>query len=156
MQRHDGAVCRMTLLLLSIAIFLATLVAADAVKDLQDKARPVLDAAIAKSKTCSKEKLRIRREWYVNYRGCNSMLTLIRGDISISERKSYIKAVQCLVAAPPKIDTKKVPGAKNRYDDFVAIHIQQTLNIHGTVSRYTELQHLHHPNEFVGKFSVVA
>ena len=72
MQRDGGAVCRMALLLFSIAVFLATSVAADAVKDLQDKARPVLDAAIAKSKTCSKEKLRIRREWYVSYLDRNS------------------------------------------------------------------------------------
>lgn len=26
------------------------------------------------------------------------------------------------------------PGAKTRYDDFVATHINQTLSIHGTVS----------------------
>lgn len=38
----------------------------DAVKDLQDKGRPAIDAAIAKSKTCTKEKLQVRREWYVS------------------------------------------------------------------------------------------
>jgi hypothetical protein len=43
---------------------LAGLVAADAVSDLEAKGRPALDAAMAKSKTCSKDKLQVRREWY--------------------------------------------------------------------------------------------
>ena len=58
----------------------------------------------------------------------------IRGDLTVPERKAYIAAVQCILATKPKIDAKKVPGARSRYDDFVAIHIQQTLTIHGTVS----------------------
>jgi len=33
------------------------------VGDLQTKGRPAIDAAIAKSKTCTKEKLQVRREW---------------------------------------------------------------------------------------------
>lgn len=41
------------------------LVSGDAVKDLQDRGRPNLDAAIARSSTCTKEKLQVRREWYV-------------------------------------------------------------------------------------------
>ncbi|KAG7104252.1 Tyrosinase P like protein [Verticillium longisporum] len=30
------------------------------------------------------------------------------------------------------VDSSAVPGARTRYDDFVAIHINQTLSIHGT------------------------
>lgn len=44
---------------------LAGVVAADAVKDLQDKGRPALDAVIEESTTCSKDNLEVRREWYV-------------------------------------------------------------------------------------------
>lgn len=50
------------------------------------------------------------------------------------ERKEYIRAVKCLMAAPSKADPSFAPGAKTRYDDFVAVHINQTLTIHGTVS----------------------
>lgn len=51
-------------LLVSLAL-LSTLCAADAVSDLQKKGRAALDAQIAKSTTCTKEKLQVRREWYV-------------------------------------------------------------------------------------------
>jgi len=38
-------------------------VAGDVVLDLQNKGRPALDAQLAKSKTCTKDKLQVRREW---------------------------------------------------------------------------------------------
>jgi tyrosinase len=44
---------------------LSVLCAADAVSDLATKGRPAVDAAIAKSTTCTKDKLQVRREWYV-------------------------------------------------------------------------------------------
>jgi tyrosinase len=47
--------------------FLSALCAADAVGDLQTKGRAALDAQLAKSKTCTKEKLQVRREWSVKY-----------------------------------------------------------------------------------------
>lgn len=40
----------------------------------------------------------------------------------------------CIMSAPSKLDKTKYPGAKSRYDDFVAVHMNQTLSIHGTVS----------------------
>ena len=45
--------------------FLALLPAVwgDEVLDLQNEGRPQVDAMIAKSKTCTKEKLKVRREW---------------------------------------------------------------------------------------------
>ncbi|KAK3330693.1 hypothetical protein B0H66DRAFT_72310 [Apodospora peruviana] len=97
----------------------AGLVSGDAVQDLQKKVRPNLDAAIAKSKTCTKEKLQIRKEW---------------GDIPAAEKKQYIAAMLCMMSKPSKMDQKKYPGVKSRYDDFVAVHINQTMNIHGTGS----------------------
>jgi tyrosinase len=40
-----------------------SLVAADATLDLQNKGRPNIDARIAQSTTCTKDKLKVRREW---------------------------------------------------------------------------------------------
>lgn len=56
-----------------------------------------------------------------------------RGDLADGEKSSYINAVLCLAKAPSKLDASKYPGAKTRYDDFVAVHLNQTLSIHGTV-----------------------
>jgi tyrosinase len=49
-------------LLVSLS-FLSTLCAADAVTDLQTKGRAAVDAQLAKSTTCSKDKLQVRKEW---------------------------------------------------------------------------------------------
>ena len=59
----------------------------------------------------------------------------VRGDITAAEKKAYIAAMLCVQKAPSKLDPKKFPGAKSRYDDFVVVHMNQTLNIHGTVCR---------------------
>ena len=50
------------------------------------------------------------------------------------DRKAYLDAVVCLLNKPSKLDSKQFPGAKSRYDDFVVVHMNQTLTIHGTVS----------------------
>jgi tyrosinase len=42
--------------------------------------------------------------------------------------------VLCLSSKPSKLDSAKYPGAKTRYDDFVAVHINQTLSVHMTGS----------------------
>jgi tyrosinase len=55
-----------------------------------------------------------------------------RGDITATEKKAYIAAVQCITKAPSKLSATQYPGAKTRYDDFVVIHIKNTLTIHGT------------------------
>jgi len=59
-----------------------------------------------------------------------------RGDISTTERKAYLDGVLCLLNTPSKLDPARYPGAKNRYDDFVVVHMNQTLSIHGTVCLY--------------------
>lgn len=52
------------LALLAVPWFwLAGLVAGDALLDLQTKGRTQLDAQLAKSKTCTKDKLMVRKEW---------------------------------------------------------------------------------------------
>lgn len=50
------------------------------------------------------------------------------------DRKDYISAVKFLMSAPSQSDPTLVPGARNRFDEFAAQHINQTLTIHLTVS----------------------
>jgi hypothetical protein len=70
------------------------------------------------SKKCTLDNVYVRREW---------------GALSKQERKNYINAVLCLQKLPSKLDPVKFPGARTRYDDFVGVHINQTLSIHITV-----------------------
>jgi tyrosinase len=57
---------------------------------------------------------------------------LRRGDLTKKERKSYIDAVKCLQAKPARYPSDVAPGAKSRFDDYVATHINQTNTIHYT------------------------
>ncbi|KAJ0109609.1 hypothetical protein J7T55_014171 [Diaporthe amygdali] len=57
-----------------------------------------------------------------------------RSDLGLSEREDYINAVLCLQSLPSRHDSAKVPGAKSRFDDFVAVHIEMTFSVHGTAS----------------------
>ncbi|KAI1337879.1 Di-copper centre-containing protein [Xylariaceae sp. FL0016] len=106
-----------TLLPVVVQSIFTGLALSDAVSDLWDNGKAALDAQLAKSSTCTRDKLMVRREW---------------GDLTADERKSYIKAVLCLTTSPSKLDASQYPGAKTRYDDFVAVHINQTMSIHGT------------------------
>jgi len=67
--------------------------------------------------TCTWDKISFRREW---------------GDLTKKERKSYIDAVKCLQAKPARYPSDVAPGAKSRFDDYVATHINQTNTIHYT------------------------
>ncbi|KAK4447854.1 hypothetical protein QBC34DRAFT_381989 [Podospora aff. communis PSN243] len=69
------------------------------------------------SSGCTLGQLQIRREW---------------GTLTKQEKKEYISAVKCLQSKPPKTPSAKAPGAKSRFDDFVAVHISQTMEIHYT------------------------
>ncbi|KAK5130556.1 hypothetical protein LTR08_001936 [Meristemomyces frigidus] len=65
---------------------------------------------------------------------CNTTTGYIRQEwstLSSTQKTSYINAVLCLQSKPAKSGAI-APGAKSRYDDFVATHINQTLTIHGT------------------------
>lgn len=44
-------------------LLLPALVSGDEVLDLQEQGRPAWDAQLAKSTTCTKENLQVRREW---------------------------------------------------------------------------------------------
>ncbi|KAF2736727.1 Di-copper centre-containing protein [Polyplosphaeria fusca] len=85
----------------------------------------VLDGTLSDGAThtkCTKSKLLVRKEY---------------GALTIPERDSYVKAVLCLMSKPSKLSASQAPGAKNRYDDFVAVHLQQTLTIHLTANFLT-------------------
>ncbi|KAL1841066.1 hypothetical protein VTJ49DRAFT_7450 [Mycothermus thermophilus] len=86
-----------------VTVLLAGAASADPVLDLQNQGRPQIDAAIAKSSKCTKEKL-----------------------------QAYIAAMLCIMSKPSKLDQTQFPGAKSRYDDFVVVHMNQTMTIHGT------------------------
>ncbi|KAH7024820.1 uncharacterized protein B0I36DRAFT_366729 [Microdochium trichocladiopsis] len=84
-------------------------------------------AAQGVSTSCKPWEVRIRREY---------------ATLSNAEKREYIRAgkptyeqtrrVKCLMDAPSRIPEGVAPGAKSRYDDFVAVHINQTLTIHFT------------------------
>ncbi|KAF3917085.1 Tyrosinase [Dactylellina cionopaga] len=65
---------------------------------------------------CNLKNVKVRREW---------------STLSSSEKKEYIRAVLCLQSKPAKSGAL-APGAKSRFDDFVATHINQTFVIHAT------------------------
>ncbi|KAG7071303.1 tyrosinase [Colletotrichum scovillei] len=67
--------------------------------------------------SCSLGNIKIRKEW---------------GSLQRQEKLDYIKAVQCLQSKPALTPSDIVPGAKSRFDDFVATHINQTFTIHYT------------------------
>ncbi|KAJ5747749.1 uncharacterized protein N7511_009445 [Penicillium nucicola] len=75
------------------------------------------DSDITKRGGCGIQNLRIRRDWR---------------SFSKPQKKSYIKSVLCLTELPARTPSNVAAGAKSRYDDFVATHINQTLGIHYT------------------------
>lgn len=52
--------------------------------------------------------------------------------MTAEERIKYTDAVRCLTTLPSRHDPALVPGAKSRYDDFIVVHMNQSLVIHGT------------------------
>ncbi|KAF9638021.1 Tyrosinase [Lasiodiplodia theobromae] len=61
----------------------------------------------------------IRREW---------------GSLSPEEKTDFIGAVKCLAEKEPLTPAELAPGVRNRFDDFLATHINQTLSIHATAN----------------------
>ncbi|KLU88605.1 hypothetical protein MAPG_07590 [Magnaporthiopsis poae ATCC 64411] len=65
--------------------------------------------------------------------GCSYENTIIRKDweaLTKDERRDYTRAVKCLISKPSQADPAFAPGARTRYDDFVAVHINHTDFIH--------------------------
>jgi tyrosinase len=53
----------------------------------------------------------------------------------MDQRKEYTDAVHCLRRLPPITPPEIAPGARSRFDDLHATHINQTLWIHLSASR---------------------
>lgn len=67
--------------------------------------------------TCSIKNAAVRREY---------------STLSAQEKRDYTNSIKCMMAKPSKIAPGRAPGAKSRYDDFIAIHLNQTEMIHST------------------------
>ncbi|KAJ5290822.1 Di-copper centre-containing protein [Penicillium angulare] len=80
-------------------------------------ANPIHKSALNKDQECTKNNLHVRRNWR---------------SFSSVQKKKYINSVLCLQSKPARTPSHLAPGAKTRYDDFVATHINQTLGIHFT------------------------
>lgn len=52
--------------------------------------------------------------------------------MSNEDRKSFTDAIMCLKQTPTSVDGNAYPGVKSRYDEYVATHINMTMNIHVT------------------------
>ncbi|CAG8982280.1 hypothetical protein HYALB_00004514 [Hymenoscyphus albidus] len=69
--------------------------------------------------------------------GCTKDNVIVRkeyGDLTTDEKDDYVKSVKCLLGAPSKLSATQYPGAKNRYDDFVVVHINMTMHVHDTAN----------------------
>lgn len=74
-------------------------------------------AALNSTTSCDIGSAAVRKEWL---------------SLSDDEKIAYTDAVRCLQETP-SISGPTIPGAKSRFDDFVAVHIKQTTTIHATV-----------------------
>lgn len=96
---------------------------------------------------CTQSNVAVRKEW------CEwSQLSLTifglancyRGNMSKNERLAYTDAVLCLQSKPSISPPGLVPGARSRFDDFQAVHINQTYSVHFNVNDSSELYFLTH------------
>ncbi|KAH0144452.1 Di-copper centre-containing protein, partial [Aureobasidium melanogenum] len=93
-------------------------VAQDQLEILKSHARYMFKSAKKPfSPTCKPGNVKVRKEW---------------GTLSPRERIAYTDAVRCLQKKTANSPASWTPGAKTRYDDWVATHIDQTLQIHYT------------------------
>ncbi|USW58517.1 Putative tyrosinase copper-binding domain, di-copper centre-containing domain superfamily [Septoria linicola] len=64
---------------------------------------------------CNPSNVIVRREW---------------GNLSPAERQDYIRATRCLYNRPSQTPPDFASGARNRLDDFVAVHIASEARVH--------------------------
>ncbi|KAJ5721861.1 tyrosinase [Penicillium malachiteum] len=76
----------------------------------------IIDSPSQKNTTsCTLENLRVRRNWIA---------------FTPSEKRSYIESVHCMTELPAIMPHHLAPGARSRFDDFVAVHINQSYHVH--------------------------
>jgi tyrosinase len=64
-----------------------------------------------------------------------------RRSLSKTNQLAFIDAIKCMKAEPPRTQAT-YPGSKSLYDDFIALHISMTTQIHFVVSIYLLLGHM--------------
>lgn len=94
------------------------------------------DALFAKAQ-CNLQELHPPQYGYTQAPKCSPRTAMVRKEwttLEPQEKRSLLDAVLCLQRLP-SISGDLAPGARSRYDDFVATHVNQTTRIHGTVCR---------------------
>ncbi|KAK4160487.1 hypothetical protein QBC43DRAFT_359393 [Cladorrhinum sp. PSN259] len=76
------------------------------------------------------------KEWLAkNPQGTCTLETAVRrkewSDLTLAQRKEYTNAVLCLMSKP-SLTQSAAPGARSRFDDYIVIHVQQTMRNHGS------------------------
>ncbi|GAB1312035.1 hypothetical protein MFIFM68171_02245 [Madurella fahalii] len=77
--------------------------------------------AAGKNNGCTLETAGVRREW---------------GDMTNEQRLDFINATLCLMNAPSKAPKDQFPGARTRYDDFMAYHLTNAGSLHDTIGLF--------------------
>ena len=90
-----------------------------------------LQALNASQSGCTSANIAVRREWYVLSLPLPlTLLTIPRSTLPTTQKLSYINAVKCLRRLPPLSPPSFAPGARSRFDDYQAVHINNTFLIH--------------------------
>jgi len=82
----------------------------------------IIENSSKENNTCTLENLRVRRNWRA---------------FTPAEKKSYIKSVLCLTMSRSITPPHLARGVRSRFDDFVAVHINQSYHVHRDVSLNT-------------------
>ncbi|KAL2163286.1 hypothetical protein VTH06DRAFT_5342 [Thermothelomyces fergusii] len=77
----------------------------------------LLQSATRYGGSCNPSNVKIRREWRT---------------LSKAQRRSYIKAVQCIQQKPSRLPEGVAAGSKTIFDDFVYLHMKATEFVHYT------------------------
>lgn len=89
---------------------------------LKNSINTIIENSSKENNTCTLENLRVRRNWRA---------------FTPTEKKSYIKSVLCLITSQSITPPHLARGVRSRFDDFVAVHINQSYHIHRDVSLNT-------------------
>ncbi|KAH8901345.1 Di-copper centre-containing protein [Thozetella sp. PMI_491] len=77
--------------------------------------------AAGQNNGCTLETAGVRREW---------------GDMTDEQRSDFINATLCLMNSPSRAPKEQFPGARNRFDDFVAYHMTNAGTLHDTIGLF--------------------
>ncbi|RDI81231.1 hypothetical protein Vi05172_g8782 [Venturia inaequalis] len=85
--------------------------------------RAILEARTSDSSaTCTSNNVAVRKEWSA---------------LSSTEKTEYITAVKCMMSTTAITPLSAAPGVRSRFDDFGALHVNQTASIHWTSNFFT-------------------